>query len=304
MSFKDDRIIYSNLRYVEFENVIIFVEPKVASTYFENISAEMGLKRYMYGEWRDNSECTEPDFTANKEKILIVREPMEKFCSAQNEEIHRMIESWDSDSRNIALWCAARKVSPEYLKDFYERLVGYFYSVNSMLDKNNKPLDKTTRIGIEFICDLYSIDYDISPIFNEAHTRCKLFRIYNGIKHFSNMKYLDIKDLDNATDYLDKLIPGYKEMITYKLYSKHIEGGFPEDLSRYSLSQDSNSNPENIIKHRKSYITEQLKSLKKLKKLQNVSYMDNILDEDLKRVMDNEIKTYNEIKKLDSFLKF
>ena len=118
------------------------------------------------------------------------------------------------------------------------------------------------------------------------------------------MKYLDIKDLDNATDYLDKLIPGYKEMITYKLYSKHIEGGFPEDLSRYSLSQDSNSNPDNIIKHRKSYITEQLKSLKKLKKLQNVSYMDNILDEDLKRVMDNEIKTYNEIKKLDSFLKF
>jgi len=305
-------LIYSNLSYTEFDNVIWFAEPKVGSTHLVNVATQLQLRRYMYGEHLeqggdldyDGDIVVEPQLDSKKRKLILIRDPMRKFCSGQSEEILRMLSEWNSDQRSLIVWCAAKNINPNHLKDFYDRLRGSYYAELPMLNDKKKPTDYTTEVGIEFIKDMYSTDFDTSPIFHQAHTSFRLFPIYSYFKKFENVNFLDITDLDNAVDWIEELIPGYSDIVNYKKYTLW-ESDFDESGKlNNSVIQGEGVQADKLFGNRKSHIVDQLKSLTELKEFQNISYMDNIVDEDLQNLIDNEYKIYNEIINSDSFLKF
>lgn len=310
--FQKEALIYSNLSYVEFDNVIWFSEPKVGSTHLVNVATQLKLRRYMYGEHLepgetlgyDGNEVPEPQLDSEKRKLILIRDPMKKFCSGQAEEIVRMLTEWNSDQRSLVLYCAAKHINPNHLKDFYERLRGSYYAELPMLDDKQKPIDYTTKVGIEFIKDIYSTSFDTSPIFHQAHTSFRLFPIYNYFKQFPSVNYLDITNLDNAVDWIEELIPGYSEIVNYKKYTLWEQDHLQDNQIVGSVIQEEGVQAEKLWGNRKSHLIGQLKSLKKLKEFQNISYMDNIVDEDLQDIIDNEYRIYEEIKNSEAFLNF
>ena len=306
-----DLLIYSNLTYVDFDNITWFTEPKVGSTHFVNIATHLKLRRYMYGEHLeqggdldyDGDIVAEPQLDSEKRKLILIRDPMEKFCSGQKEEILRMLSEWNIDQRSLILWCAAKHINPNHLKEFYKRLRGSYYAELLMLDSKQKPVDHTTKVGIQFINDIYSVSFDTSPIFHQAHTSFRLFPIYNYFKRFPNVNYLDIRDLDSADDWIEEYIPGYIDLVNYKKYTVWANEG-SDSLDRTGVIEAHGVQVDKIWSNRQSHIIEQLKSLKELKEFQNISYMDNIVDGDLKEIIDIEVKTYDEIRNSDNFLNF
>jgi hypothetical protein len=57
-------------------------------------------------------------------------------------------------------------------------------------------------------------------------------------------------------------------------------------------------------RYRQNQVTEQVKSLLKINKFKKLNFMDNIVDNEFKIILNHEIETYDEIKNSDYFLKF
>ena len=100
------------------------------------------------------------------------------------------------------------------------------------------------------------------------------------------------------------MIPGYSDIVNYKKYTLWEQDFNENGQLNGSVIQEKGIQADKLFGNRKSHVVDQLKSLTELKEFQNISYMDNIVDEDLQNLIDNEYKIYNEIINSDSFLKF
>ena len=302
-----ENMLHKAIFYHKFnKNLVWITEPKIASTYTSHFGELMKIPRFIFGEWLTNKECKEPNWNdPNLLKLILIREPVDKCCSAQMEELVKSFHYFgdnSQDTRSLIIWCSVKRYKPVMLKEFLNRLRSGFYSQVPMLDKNEKSYDETTRVGIEYIYDFFRMPWPESLVFHEEHTYFRLSTIWKYFKCMPNVKFIDIKDLDKieSVNYIDSIVPGWKDyfyMVKYRITNKDDDLMTPVK-NHWLQSVDS------TYRYRQNHVTEQVKSLLKINKFKKLNFMDNIVDNEFKIILNHEIETYDEIKNSDYFLKF